>query len=73
MNFIQPEFAAKASLMASYSLYGINFYNEAIENLNRFLKTYPVDQNTIYAHYLTAVIYYEQINDEKRPIALNKS
>lgn len=54
--------------MASYSLYGINFYNEAIENLNRFLKTYPADKNTIYAHYLTAIIYYEQINDEKKDL-----
>ena len=66
LNFIDPELAAKSSLMASYSLYGINFYNEAIENLDRFLKTYPVDQNIIYAHYLIAIIYYEQINDEKK-------
>ena len=68
LNFINPELAAKSSLMASYSLYGINFYNEAIENLDRFLKTYPVDQNIIYAHYLIAIIYYEQINDEKKDL-----
>ena len=68
LNFIKPELAAKSSLMASYSLYGINFYNEAIDNLDRFLKTYPTDQNIIYAHYLTAIIYYEQINDEKKDL-----
>ena len=53
--------------MASYSLYGINFYNEAIENLDDF-KTYPADKNIIYAHYLIAIIYYEQINDEKKDL-----
>ena len=35
------EFAAKASIMASYALYSINFYDDAIENLNRFIKKYP--------------------------------
>ena len=68
LNFVKPRLAAKSSLMASYSLYGINFYNEAIENLDRFLKTYPADENIIYAHYLTAIIYYEQINDEKKDL-----
>ena len=29
LNFSNPEFAAKSSIMASYSLYGINFYAEA--------------------------------------------
>ena len=52
--------------MSSYSLYGINFYEEAIENLNRYLATYPADKNVIYAHYLIAVIYFEQIKDEKK-------
>ena len=42
--------------MASYSLYGINFYNEAKDNLERYLKTYPADNYVIYAHYLLAII-----------------
>ena len=54
--------------MASYSLYGINFYQEAEESLNRFLTTYPGDKNTIYAYYLLAIIYYEQIEDEKKDL-----
>ena len=54
--------------MASYSLYGINFYQEAEESLNRFLNTYPGNENTIYAHYLLAIIYYEQIEDEKKDL-----
>jgi len=32
------------------------------------LKTYPSDKNVIYAHYLTAVIYFEQITDEKKDL-----
>ena len=54
--------------MSSYSLYGINFYDQALENLERFLKIYPADKNVIYAHYLESLIYYEQISDEKKDI-----
>lgn len=60
------EHAAKASIMASYSLYSINFYEEALESIERFLKKYPSNENTIYAHYLIAIIYFEQITDEKK-------
>ena len=68
INFTKPELAAKSSIMASYSLYGINFYTEAEENLNRYLKTYPADKHILYAKYLLAIIYYEQISDEKKDL-----
>lgn len=68
LNFKQVEFAAKSSIMSSYSLYGINFYSEALENLERYLKKYPADVNVMYAHYLIAIIYYEQISDEKKDL-----
>jgi len=68
LNFEIVEFAAKSSIMASYSLYGINFYSEALDNIERFLKKYPADKNVIYAHYLTAIIHYEQISDEKKDL-----
>ena len=68
LNFDKPRLAAKAAIMSSYSLYGINFYKEAEENLKRFLKVYPADDNIIYAHYLLAIIYYEQIQDEKKDL-----
>ena len=51
--------------MSAYSLYAINFYEEAEENLNRYLKNYPGDKNVVYAHYLLAIIQFEQIGDEK--------
>ena len=68
LNFTKPSLAAKASIMASYSLYAINFYGQAEENIKRFINVYPVDKNIIYANYLLAIIYYEQIQDEKKDI-----
>ena len=47
--------------MSAYSLYSLNFYEEALENLERYLKIYPSDKNIIYAHFLIAVIYFEQV------------
>jgi len=68
INFQNVDYAAKAALMSSYALYGINFYTQAIESLERYLKKYPGDKNVIYAHYLLAVIYFEQISDEKKDL-----
>ena len=34
--------------------------------MKRYLKTYPQDENLVYAHYLIAMCYYESIIDEKR-------
>ena len=68
LNFDKDELAAKSAIMSSFSLYGINFYDEAVENLNRYLKTYPADKNVIYAHYLLTIIYFEQITDEKKDL-----
>ena len=62
------EFSAKASLMSSYCFYLINFYPEAIANLERFITQYPADKNITYAHYLIAVSLYEEILDEKKDI-----
>ena len=62
------EFSAKASLMSSYCLYLINFYPEAISNLERYIDQYKADKNIAYAHYLSAIILYEQILDEKKDI-----
>ena len=68
LNFDIVDFAAKSAIMASYSLYGINFYSEALDNLDRYLKKYPADKNVMYAHYLIAIIYFEQISDEKKDL-----
>ncbi len=68
LNFQEPRAAAKAAIMASYSLYGINFYQDAEESIKSFLTKYPGNKNTVYAHYLLAIIYYEQIEDEKKDL-----
>ena len=66
--FPQSIWAPKSALMASYSYYLQNYYSEALSNLNRYLKTYPKDNNIVYAHYLIGICYYEMIEDEKRDI-----
>ena len=68
LNFEIVELAAKSALMSSYALYGINFYTESLDNLERYLRKYPADKNVIYAHYLIALIHYEQISDEKKDL-----
>jgi outer membrane protein assembly factor BamD len=68
INFKNIDLAAKSAIMSCFSLYSINFYNEALQNIDRFLTTYPSDKNVIYAEYLKAVIFFEQISDEKKDI-----
>ena len=59
LNFETVEMSAKSAIMSIFCLYSINFYDEALDNLNRYLKKYPADKNIIYAHYLIAIIYFE--------------
>ncbi len=64
----QTEWAAKSAIMSSYCLYSLNFFDEALLNLKRFIKIYPADKNIDYAYYLIAIINYERILDEKKDI-----
>ena len=64
----QSEWAAKASLMASYSEYSRNAFSNSIFGLERHIANYPADKNIPYAHYLIAMCYYEQILDEKKDL-----
>jgi len=66
--FPQSEWAAKASLMATYADYTRNAYSGAIFGLERHINNYPADKNIPYAHYLIAMCYYEQILDEKKDL-----
>ena len=68
LNFENVDFAAKSAIMSCYALYGINFYDEALKNLDRYLSKYPADENVQYAHYLIAIIHFEQISDEKKDL-----
>jgi len=67
--FPQSKWAPKSVLMASYSYFLQGYYTLAIENIKRYIKTYPKDKNKPYAHYLLAMCYYETIEGEKKDLA----
>ena len=64
----QSEWAPKSVLLAAYSYYSQNYYDEALSELNRFFKKYPKHKNIDYAHFLYAMCYYENIIDEKKDL-----
>ena len=66
--FPQSELAPKAALMAAYSYYKQDYYQDAIAELQRFTKIYPKHTNLDYAYYLMAISYYEQIVDETKDL-----
>ena len=68
LNFKNIELSAKSAIMSSFALYRINFYSESLESFERYLKTYPSDKNVIYANYMLAIIYFEQISDERKDL-----
>ena len=71
----QSEWAPKSVLLAAYSYYSQNYYDEALSELNRFFKKYPKHKNLDYAHFLYAMCYYENIIDEKKdlePLLISK-
>ena len=68
MLYPQSEWAPKSSLMAAYSFYSQDYYEDAILELQRFIKVYPKNQNLDYAYYLLANCFYETIVDEKKDL-----
>ena len=66
--FPQSDWAPKSALMAAYSYYMLDYYSEAIFNLERFIQTYPLDSRRVYAQYLLAISHYEIIENEKRDL-----
>ncbi len=66
--FPQGKWAPKSALMAAYSYYSQDYYGDAIAELERFIKVYPLHTNLEYAYYLLAICYYEQIVDEKKDL-----
>ena len=66
--FPQSKWAPRSALMSAYAYYDYSFYNDAIDEVNRFLKTYPNSKRKDYAHYLKAMSFYNQIIDEKKDL-----
>lgn len=66
--FPQSEWAPKASLMAAYSYFYDDYNNDAINQLESFIKSYPEHPQISYAYYLLALCYYNLIIDEKKDL-----
>ena len=56
----------KAQLMGAFARYRGNKYDDAIGALDRFIQLHPGNRDTVYAYYLKALSYYEQITDVGR-------
>ena len=68
MLYPQSQWAPKSALMASYAYYSQDYYDDAISELEIFIKVYPKNVNIDYAYYLLANSYYETIVDEKKDL-----
>jgi len=66
--FPQSEWAPMASLMAAYAYYSQDYYFEAIDQLESYIRKYPNHINFDYANFMLAMCYYENIIDEKRDL-----
>jgi outer membrane protein assembly factor BamD len=66
--FPQSIWAPHSNLMAAYAYYSQDYYFDATQELEIFLRKYPKHSNIDYAYYLMAICYYEQIVDEKKDL-----
>ena len=64
--FPQSIWAPRAVLMSAYGYFTQGYYNDAINDLERFLLKYKNHPQTDYAYYLLALCHYDQIIDEKK-------
>lgn len=58
--------ARRAQLMAAYSAYMSNQYDDAVLAAERFLQLHPGNASAPYAYYLIALCHYEQISGVAR-------
>ena len=66
--FPQSEWAPISSLMAAYAYYSQDYYFDAMDQIEVYLKRYPNHINRDYGQFLLAMCYYENIVDEKRDL-----
>ena len=64
----QSIWAPRAVLMSAYGYFSQGYYNDAINNLERFLIKYKNHPQSDYAYYLLALCHYDQIIDEKKEL-----
>lgn len=58
--------ATKAQLMAAYAYYQAEKYPDSVDTAQRFISLHPGNKDAVYAYYLVALCYYEQIVDVGR-------
>ena len=66
--FPQSDWAPMASLMAAYAYYSQDYYFDAVDQIEDYLKRYPNHVHRDYAQFILAMCYYENIVDEKRDL-----
>jgi outer membrane protein assembly factor BamD len=60
------EWSRRAILMTAYAHYESNQYADALSDADRFIQLYPGNPSAVYAYYLRAICYFEQIVDVGR-------
>lgn len=60
------EWSKRALIMTAFSQHKAKEYEEARSTAQRFLDTYPEDEDAAYAAYLMALSYYDQIDEVGR-------
>ncbi|WP_417807966.1 outer membrane protein assembly factor BamD [Thioclava sp.] len=60
------QWAKRALIMEAYAQHRAKKYEEARASAQRFLDTYPGDEDAAYAQYLLALSYYDQIDEVGR-------
>lgn len=60
------EWARRSVLMAAYSYYEANKYDDATAALDRYISLHPGGNGAPYAYYLRAICWYERISDVGR-------
>lgn len=60
------EWSTRAQLMAAYSSYLGQKYEDALVSLDRYIQLHPGAKDVDYAYYLKALSYYEQTSDVRR-------
>jgi outer membrane protein assembly factor BamD len=64
--------ATKAQVMAAFTYYESNKYDDSVIALDRFIQLHPGHRDIPYAYYLKALCYYEQISDIGRDQAMTQ-
>ena len=57
------EWASRANLMSAFASYQNNRYDDSITAARRYISLHPGNDETVYAYYLIAICYFEQIVD----------